>query len=133
MNRFGKIAASTLLLGFFFSLLCCKKQQDDDCINSGVIRPNKYLFWVMKDFGGGEIAVEVKDSEGKIVTPYQNKIKYTSSVAPECTNENYSKFATFNLNQGQNYTYKASCAGKNWKGAIHVACEQNQCRDIELQ
>ena len=117
-------------------LLGCKKQHDDgNTFGSygGVVSPNTYLFWIAQDFNCGHVTVEVKDKDGKAITPFQNKISYTAHAAPECSNLNYGKYATFDLYQGKTYTYKATCTGKTWTGTITVPCEQGQCKNIQLQ
>ena len=117
------------------SLSACKKNDDGGTCGSygGVVSPNTYLFWIDHDFSCGQITVEVKDSDGKVVTPFQGKISYTSGTPPECNNANYGKYATFDLYQGKTYTYKATCTGKTWAGTIAVPCEQNQCKNILLR
>lgn len=113
---------------------CNKKNEAGGCGSyGGVVSPNTYLFWIDHDFSCGQITVEVKDSDGRIVTPFQNKISYTSPTIPECNNTNYGKFATFDLYQGKTYTYQATCTGKMWTGTIVVPCEQGQCKNIQLQ
>lgn len=125
-----------LLSGLALLLLsdCDKKNEDNGCGSyGGVVSPNTYLFWIAQDFNCGQITVEVKDPDGKIVTPFQSKISYTSGTAPECNSANYGKYATFDLYQGKTYTYKATCTGKTWTGTIMVPCEQGQCEKIQLQ
>jgi hypothetical protein len=128
-----------LLYSFFMlatlSLSACQKKADDPPCGSygGVVSPNVYLFWIAQDFSCGQITVEIRDSDGKIVTPFQSKISYTSGGAPECNSANYGKYATFDLYQGKTYTYKATCLGKTWTGKIDVPCEQGQCKNIQLQ
>jgi hypothetical protein len=129
---------SLLFLSCFVLLvLSCKKNDKDNsdpCDSyGGVVRPNTYLFWIAKDFSCGYITVEVKDTDGKIVTPYQAVISHASPVPPECNNESYTRYATFDLYQGKKYTYKATCSGKSWSGSIQVPCEQNQCKTVQLQ
>ena len=129
---------STLLASFLcvLSVLpACKKKDDGGNCGSygGVVASNTYLFWIVHDFSCGRITVEVRDADGKVITPYQGIISYTASSAPECSNVNYGKYATFDLYQGKKYTYKASCTGKTWTGTIVVPCEQNQCENIQLQ
>ena len=117
------------------SLSACKKKDDGGTCGSygGVVASNTYLFWIDHDFSCGSITVEVKDANGKIVTPYQGVISYTSATPPGCSNTNYGKYATFDLYMGKTYTYKATCTGKTWTGTINVPCEQNQCKNIQLQ
>ena len=117
-------------------LIACKKKNDNNnpCGSyGGVVSSNTCLFWIDHDFACGSITVEVKDAEGKIVPAYQDKISYTAASTPTCNNVNYGKYATFDLYQGKNYTYKASCSGKSWTGTISVPCEQNQCKSVLLQ
>lgn len=125
-------------IAFLFTLcianvLSCKKEDDGGCGSyGGIVMPNVYMFWVAQDFGG-QVTVEVKDSNGKIVSGINDKIIQTTSQAPECSNTNYYRFASFELYQGQGYTYKARCSGKSWSGTIQVPCEQKQCKNIQLQ
>lgn len=127
--RFNFFAA-LLIVGMF----SCKKTGNTGCgISGGVISPNTYIFWIAQDFGCGSITVEVKESGGAVVMPYQDQISYTSATAPDCNNTNYGKYATFDLYQGKNYTYSASCSGKSWNGTIAVPCEQNQCKSVQLK
>jgi hypothetical protein len=129
------------LLGSFFilcvlSLSACKKNDTggNPCgTNGGITQPNTYLFYIDHDFSCGQVNVEVKDADGKTVTPYNGVISYTSPTPPSCNNTSYGRFATFDLYQGKNYTYKASCSGKTWAGTITVPCEQGQCKTILLQ
>jgi hypothetical protein len=127
----------TLLAGLLcFSILsACKKKTDEGCgISGGIIIPNTYLFWIDHDHSCGQITVEVKDAAGTIITPYSGMISYTAASAPACNSTSYSKYATFDLYQGKNYTYKAVCSGKSWTGTISVPCnEQGQCKNILLQ
>jgi hypothetical protein len=130
---------SLLFLSCFALLFTssCKKKDDDNknpCGSyGGVVRPNTYLFWIDQDYSCGYITVEVKDSDGNIVAPYQAVISHASPVPPECNNESYARYATFDLYMGKTYTYKATCSGKSWSGSIQVPCEQNQCKTIQLQ
>src|SRR5688572_15855886 len=122
MNR--NLFVSVLFIGLV-ALSACKKEDDnaDPCGSyGGVVEPNTYLFWIDEDFACGQITVEVRDSDGKIVAAYQDKISYTSATAPACNNANYGKYATFDLYQGKTYTYKATCTGKTWTGTIVVPC-----------
>lgn len=133
MKRFFKLNCLAILIAF--GIAACKKNDNSNTCGSygGVVSPNTYLFWIDHDFACGSITVEVKDADGKIVSAYQNKISYTATSAPACNNVNYGKYATFDLYQGKNYTYKATCTGKTWTGTISVPCEQNQCKNILLQ
>jgi hypothetical protein len=113
---------------------CQKSNNKNDCdLGGGIVSPNTYLFWVDHDFGGGAITVEVKDDQGKVVPPYQNTTSYIAVSAPACNNTNYNKYATFDLYPGKTYKYHAVCSGKTWDGTIGVPCEQNQCKNIQLQ
>jgi len=133
------ILSTAVLVSFFtfcfFLLSSCKKKDDGGNCGSygGVVASNTYLFWIDHDFSCGQITVEVKDADGKVVTPFQAKISYTAASAPECSNVNYGKYATFDLYMGKTYTYRATCTGKTWTGTIIVPCEQSQCKNIQLQ
>ena len=127
----------------FIAILCfalihylpaCKKNDDGGCgIQGGVVIPNTYLFYIDHDHSCGQVTVEVKDADGRVITPYNGVISYIAATPPACNSTSYSKYATFDLYQGKNYTYKASCSGKSWSGKITVPCEQGQCKTILLQ
>ena len=126
------------LAGLLCTLLIfptCKKKEDEGCgLSGGVVIPNTYLFWIDHDHSCGQVTVEVKDATGTIITPYNGVISYIAATAPACNSISYSKYATFDLYQDKNYTYKASCRGKAWNGTISVPCdEQGQCKNILLQ
>ncbi|OQP49073.1 hypothetical protein [Niastella populi] len=135
-----RLTKYSLPVFYLFALLLvsysCQKGKDTEntCGSlGGVVSPNRYLFWINYNPACGYIAVEVKDADGKIITPFQGKVMQSSSVPPECSNTNYGKYATFDLYQGKTYTYKATCTGKSWIGTFTVSCEQNQCKNIQLQ
>lgn len=124
----------TGLLCMLSILSACKKNDDGGCgIAGGVVLPNTYIFWIDHDFSCGQVTVEVKDADGKAITPINGVISYIAATAPACNHDSYLKYATFDLYQGKNYTYKASCSSKTWTGTISVPCEQNQCKNIQLQ
>lgn len=124
-----------ILACIVFSLSCSKsKSSGDGCEPRGGIIPyNVYVFWIKSDFGCGPITVQVKDASGNDVASFYKQIKFLSGAAPACDPANYTKYAFFNTNYGELYSYTASCSGKSWNGSFRVPCEPGTCENIELK
>ncbi len=139
MTRFtNNTRAIFILLPFLCiaSFAGCKKDKDEDeglCPNrsgGGIGGGHSYVFWTAKDFGCGQITVEITDQYGEVWTS-QNKITgFYANFPPDCNNP--TNCAAISVLHGWKYTYRASCSGKVWTGTVPLDCD-TRCSLIELK
>jgi hypothetical protein len=133
MKRVSFLIAIMVLC--IFAIAGCKKNgsSSSGCPGSGIISPNYYLFWFKTDVACGWVTVTVKNAQGQTVATNYPTTKMYEPVAPQCNQASYDMHATYQLIQGNTYTYEATCTGKRWSGTITVPCEQSQCKTILIQ
>jgi len=139
MKRFtNNTRAIFILLPLFFITLFagCKKDKDEDeglCPDrsyGGVGGNHNYVFWVAKDYGCGQITVEVTDQDGNTWTAQKKITGFYANFPPDCNNP--TNCAVGSAPIGWKYTYRAYCSGKEWKGTLPVECNSG-CSLIELK
>jgi hypothetical protein len=132
MRKTSVLFKAVLLTALLANFSCDKLQED--CNSGGIIVPNYYIFWTATNPGcSSPIEVEVKDASGTPLTSNYTETTHADASAPECSYSTFQTHATFQLFQGERYTYRATCGGRSWSGTINVPCEQNKCKPIQLK
>lgn len=139
MNKSMLKAVITLLIAATCITFSCKKDGNRDksggCSISGLDATVTTVFYVSKDYGGGQYVVQVKDANGNNVLMNQNILKVYDATPPPtpCNDPSFDKRANVYLSYGKKYTWTAKSDNRSYQGTIDIPCDGSlHCKLIQI-